>query len=943
MTKSKPPEPPKSDRVDPLLEKLLARAQPIIAEERGLNQRSRVKIQALGKQMKVPAGVIDQALQLLHGAPPVHGSGESQYEKSYARAMRKKIDGIPGRILTTRIEDRAVSIGTRKYQLSDVQARNIVRRIAEEVGVPRVSLTEAERHIEQEIAEVIGESTWVSGEKKKRLIRNGKRLGVTQQQTESMIQRHLQFNFQQSQFEKKLTERLWIVAGCIMAGTLLALFLFFQFKKAASEQEAWEKIEEEKRKDPPAGDTVPGIVAAPAWWDDSLKLLLQKTRLKVPGFATVHDRMKDTSPVKRGEAYRDLLDLDRDQVNPHVTRQRIDAVIPGLFASEPDQSAWQPLASGLVGTLKFPGGKLPESVDHFHKAFWSLAVLNRIVGMEDLGDAKINQVQSLVEDACGRGFDLFLPEEPRLEKERRALFESWFNNLTDIGPAHPDRSPGVFEDLKGLAGDDLTPDRLQEFRWRFLVEFLRFEESNWSHASSLIADAINESSPAQAAFFVDLMESTSIDPLQRFLEGRLGARIAVVGEDLEVAELATRMREKLGIDSASSPESATSIRDGIDPVLVAYANKWLLSPPRLDNRQQAQLMLDSVYVSTLVGMADPGNRDELERLISTGFPDLNDHDYLKALKGESPSETETDSRPLMDSPAGAEQRFARQNLDTALDQLNHFKIVSIPKRLNALRLVQRNAERIQRLTGKQASVLAEYLLSRKNSGEEQQVLELVPAFRRWPRLPIAMADLLRTGTFPRQTCLDVASVLLDQDLNFTGSGWPVRLADHLTQHGIAQIRTNAERGTSRTRNDPIHQLKNILCYFYRIRAVGMGADIHLVPQDDLDGLMTAILRARKAELETSRQTEVLNRFDQQLEIIESLGTDPLSRFALQQQALLLTLEESGASSPPMPPSEATMKLENLLKNRLAISDTVAGQIAENEIRILLVVYRHKLK
>ena len=104
------------------MESLLENARPILAKERGLNQKSRMKIQAIGRQMKIPAAVIDQAIQILHGAPPVQGSEVSTYESNYATIMREKISEIPGGILTTKIEEKAISIGVRKYQLSEVQA-----------------------------------------------------------------------------------------------------------------------------------------------------------------------------------------------------------------------------------------------------------------------------------------------------------------------------------------------------------------------------------------------------------------------------------------------------------------------------------------------------------------------------------------------------------------------------------------------------------------------------------------------------------------------------------------------------------------------------------------------------------------------------------------------------------------------------------------------------
>ena len=108
MPESLPPKPPNSELTDPLLESLLAKARPVIASERGLNTRSRVKIQSIGKKMNLPAAVIDQAMQLLHGLPPVQGNEDSPYELSFTKVMQEKISGIPGGILTTRIEDKAV-------------------------------------------------------------------------------------------------------------------------------------------------------------------------------------------------------------------------------------------------------------------------------------------------------------------------------------------------------------------------------------------------------------------------------------------------------------------------------------------------------------------------------------------------------------------------------------------------------------------------------------------------------------------------------------------------------------------------------------------------------------------------------------------------------------------------------------------------------------------
>ena len=944
MTDPQPPKPPRSQKQDPLLESLLAKARPIIAEERGLNHKSRMKIQSLGKKMKIPAAVIDQALQLLHGAPPVQGAEESRYERAFAKIMQQKISEIPGKILTTRIEEKAISIGMRKYQLSEIQARNIIRRVAEEEGVPRVTLTEAERHMEQEIADLIGEDTWVTGEKKQRLIRNGKRFGVTAEQTESMIKRHLQFNFQQVQFERKLTDRLWIAAACIVVGTGFALFVFFQIQKGRKESEdiAKAREEQEKKEDPVES---PDKLRSPSWWDDSLKVALQKTRLKVNGFAEIHDQLKSKTATIRSQSYLRIFDLDSGKVNPRVIRQRITAIIPGLFHAEPERDALNGFVEGFRESIRIPGGKIPDSPDFFEKSIWALELMNKIVGDDTLSDEKVVAIQEMIEPISGRKFDLFLSDEARLRKQTRSLLEAYFKHVGDICSSYPTRSPEIFNKLEELAQDHLANDRIQEFRNVFLLTFLRFEEEQWNHCSSLIKKTILDSTPTQISFFIDLMESTSVESLQIFLEQALIERSGIGNDTATIAELATELREYFEIGTKNETKDEIPQLELIDQLIFQFANKWLLQPTQLDNRKSAELMAESVYLSTLIAVQDRLDSEQLNEFIEKGFPTIDDDSYLRELtQSDSPEDTETDAAGDSEPTNNSTERFARQNLRTALEQLNQFKILSPERRIVAMGLVRRNAEQVKRLSGEDARILAEYLLSRKSPRERQIVLEALPELRHWPRLIIAMSDQLTRANFPHQTSLDVCSLLLNEDLKMAGEGWPKKLADALLTRGMEQLQTENLAPDTNAHNDPVKNLKSIIGYFYQQKAIALGVNTGQFADNDLDSLQQAIIDRYLAQLESRKKTESITKVRQQLNIVDALGRDPLSRFQLKQQATLLCLEALAPGKPTEDASpEALSKLEGLITNKLSAMPTVVGQIAENEISILLSSYRQKLK
>ncbi|MEE2639528.1 MAG: hypothetical protein VX768_02770 [Planctomycetota bacterium] len=943
-----PPDPPKSEKVDPLLESLLARSRPIIAAERGLNAKSRMKIQALGKKMKIPAAVIDQTLQLLHGAPPVQGAGESRYERTFAQIMLQKISDIPGKILTSRIEEKAISVGTRKYQLSEVQARNIVRRMAEEAGVPRVTLTEAERHMEQEIADAIGEETWVTGEKKNLLIRNGKRLGVTADQTQSMIQRHLQFNFKQVQFERKLTDRLWIAAACIVVGTGVALFVFFGLKRADREAQKSNQNQEKKEKPEKDSPRIPGTTESADWWDDSLKLALQKTRLKVNGFAEVHDRLKSPKAATRREGYLQLFSLDAGSVNARLIRKRISAVLPGLFLSEPDSDALSGLLDGFCDSIRMPDGKVPESVDFFEEALWALEMLNEIVGDPNLSDEKVVVIQNRIEPLAGRKFDLFLSAEPRLRKQRRSLFEKYFKDLADIGHSLPERAPEIYEKFEDRVRDEIPEDKLQEFRNVFLTTFLRFEAARWDRCSSLIQKAIQESSVSQISYFIDLMESSEIESLQIYLKSALLKRAGLGTESDSFAESARRLREYFEIDDSPEESLVTPHGELIDGLIIRYAHQWILRSSRLDNRRQAQLLLESAYLSTLVQIQDFMDPEEMDLLIEKGFPDIEDSRYLSVVASrEAPSgrdEFESGGNAEPANGPGADERFAREGLRKALGELNQFKILKTARRINAVGLVRRMAPSVSRLSGTDATILARYLLSRKAPQEHQVVLNAIPEFRHWPRLVIAMSDQLRLQAYPHQTCLDVTSLLLNEDLKYQGEGWPKKLSEHLFENGMQQLAENQSRPSQSAEQDPVANLKSILGYYYRLRAEALGINSRLIADGDTEGMLDAILDHMSSILRAGKKVDALEKVARDLEIVQALGKDPLTRLQLKQKALLTCL--AAAEKPAAAESgksEAMLKLENLLKNRLSAIPSVVGQISENEIRILLYYYRQKLE
>jgi hypothetical protein len=932
MPESLPPKPPNSELTDPLLESLLAKARPVIASERGLNTRSRVKIQSIGKKMNLPAAVIDQAMQLLHGLPPVQGNEDSPYELSFTKVMQEKISGIPGGILTTRIEDKAVSIGQRKYELSEVQARKIIRRVAEEVGVPRVTLNEAERHIEQEIADMIGEQTYLVGDVKKRLVKNGRRLGVSEDQIQAMIRRHLQFNFQQVKNEQKLTDRLWIIAGCIVAGTAVALFVFYQIHQARQEEQSTREDSSHPASKLATPGTTEDFVQSPEWWTDSLKVLLQKTRLKVKGFVTLHERMKSKDAGQRRKAYRDLFSLDEGQVNPAAIQGRLTQVMPLIYQLEPDIDAALGILDGVQACCVFPAGKIPLSPHFFVKAFWAVEVLNDSLEGGTLTDQKLDALQERVKEISGRTFDLYLSQMPRFEKVQRALSGKYLEELIDIGPSFPETSPALYGKLEELIRGQLNDDQLQEYRYRFLVAFLRFEPGRWDQAAALLEAAIDEATVSQLSFFIDLMDSSDVQALQFFLQERLENRAGFGGEFSTVDESVERLRNYFDLSAESDLPVVTAHGPRIGQLIKEFTLRCLAQDENIGKPQLAQLWAEATYLTTLIAIADSADPELIDRMLLAGFPDLNSADYFSALVGvENFSAGKDELNNGRPEPGSSEDRFQRQKLHSVLTQLKQFRILTPEKRLACLAVVRNVSPLVNRLNVEDATILARYLISRKSSQERSAVLETVPNLQHLPRLLIALADLLLVDSFPQSTTLDVVSLLLNEDVVMQGENWQIELSQYL--YGKALDRLAAQQQLKR--NDPVSNLNSILGFLLELRARLHGGVTSDLADDDLEGILTLTVSQLQKILEKQNKTEVLLRVSQEEKMSGSLAGDLLTRFAIKQNQIKLCLNgKTDPSDTTREVSEQGTLIQSLIQAKLGKYPTILGQIIENEFCLM---------
>ena len=171
---------------DPQLRSFLRQAGAIIAAERGLSDASRAKLQVLATQLELSDETFRRALDQLQSSTEF-STTLNHWEKSFVAFLKKEFKKIEGGILTIRAENRAIDLASRKYQIPEVRAQQLIQNTAQEANVGRISQQDAEFFGNRLIADTIGASSTIDREQLDQLYKIGKKWGLSREAVDVVI------------------------------------------------------------------------------------------------------------------------------------------------------------------------------------------------------------------------------------------------------------------------------------------------------------------------------------------------------------------------------------------------------------------------------------------------------------------------------------------------------------------------------------------------------------------------------------------------------------------------------------------------------------------------------------------------------------------------------------------------------------------------------------
>ena len=932
-------DPKQRGAVDSRLTAFLRRAGPIIAAERGLNESARVKLRAIAADMKLPDGVFDTAISMLQDQPPVAKRELTRYEAAFEKSMRIKLQNVPRGIVTARVENRAVEVGVVKYQLTELQSREILRSLVGELKLQRISVTQSERHMEATIEDLIGEQTYASEETRSRLAEFGNDMGLPREHVEAMIRHYVDLNLLNRKKEGQFVK----IAGVVAAVILLGLSGVIAWSLSNSNKPA-ESVE--SRVKDPVIESEPVITRAD-FWDDTLDLSVMNVGRIRSEFGSVQDQIASADVETRIAGYRNLIKSVPDLVGSKQLRQYSGSMLQGLIRQEPDESAARELLGEIRSKVMFDEEDLPIESQFMFQCEWLLDQL--VAAGADSGDGTSIDIESgdeslrtaLISDELFRltgreSADGKLPTQQRTF--RAGLLEAQLQRLSAVVGARPPEAiasfPVVFAKTTGVVRDS----RRIELSTAFLAAAMEPANGDWKKLSAAIEWTVKRSKPEQLVQFISVYESLSNSAAQQFLGGQLVDRIGVP-TSTEPTEVAAWFRLKLGIEEpkylsvdrkrSEFVSSARELRTTVDPLIdrpetlsvdiarVAYWTTFATYVRRSD--------IDSAGFAALEKIGPPENRLTRSYLTNAGVEDADDEDAEEGKVGGGGSNGNSIGRDL---------RIVGAN----------FKAKSLQQRVGALRRIAAVGREFENAPIDLASGFAQYLLSEKRDNEQREAMIAMQQIAHWPALMIGIADFLPDSTLVREKQPNVVAELvtvppLEDDMDgWRESARVALLTEALDRYRLLGVKTASGSEVS------YNYLQAILLKLNRQRAINFG-----VPMDQvaLDVPMEKLFRNWYLHLATSAGGEAGGLLSgtsaasgpaaadaiRKSDSVDFLSESPLQKVVLYQQLIIEELKSSTFSKSRWSKPAVQVRLDEL-NSKQQKATNVFQQMLCNELTLL---------
>lgn len=776
---------------DPRLQEFLRRASPILAAERGWNERSRLKIKSLADDLNLPQELYDLAVTLLKKGELLFEDRFTTYERAFLKHLHRQFTKSGESVLTAADETRAIKLARRDFEIPQIRARQLVRRIAEQLGMSRVSKLDAVEYVANVVDELVGDATVVPDNTRQRIAEAGKKWGVEANQVEILIRNRIEANR-----PTRPSPAPWKIRFLAATASLLLMLALVWISQWMLGGEWYGAPRENTPPTDPSGSSVPppDTPSWPVWWST-------ETKNQFADFTADHRAVRFPHPLlladqegDRLTGYQAIVDLIR--LDGGEFSQRCVQLFAQFYQDE-SASVCRQMGDILI-QLGPSGDRLPSNIRGFAKTWQAVDLLNACLE-RPLPENKL----TLLDDVTRKLAGVSVRQPDFSDQMRAAVIQQQWRLLKSRSQDEPERAANLIDGLGDLTRQQSSLANPAEYA--AVVNLLTIRPGVWNAMRQSLERALETADEDQQRYLYLLENNSGIPEFQAWLGTRLAERRGIAAQRLTALRLDEALQVSLSLNSGQGR--------GMQP-------RWR---QLMENRQVQRLLRESpaatpqtigeaVHFATIAMLlwqsektGDPGLVARADELLQSGprlltvrsRPSSADYPVYRRIQRRA---LPSDIRVLEDSlqKLSDPQAFTDQTLATAWERLS------------------RSAPRIRDLSWDQAQSLARYMLEANATSEVVAIEQYGSQMRHWVNLCLALADQVMETDGRIDQALTCSSILLGFQPSADPQEWRPALRDQILQHVAGGLRHTAEVQGFDSRFQ-WNELRNLLMDHYRIR------------------------------------------------------------------------------------------------------------------------------
>jgi hypothetical protein len=765
---------------DPRLNAFLRQARAVIAAERGLNPRSHLKLQSLAQSLKLPDELFQTAIEALQTTQKP--TEVAHWERAFVDFLDREFRKLPDQIVSIRMETRAVDLAIRKYQLSEVRARQLIAQSAEALGLGRIAPAEAKQYVKQLITDRIGDATSLADEIREQLYLTGHTWGLERSEVDELVLDQLIRN----RGIGRSRAGVWLLLFLVSVGAVgYAGYRFAWLEKL--EQLFVEQPLAVVPADPKAGLVPPPIPRRVDWWTEEFQAEIELLKENQPDLQLAMTKVADPDAGQRASGFRDLIDWIVQSEDSQITSQW-ESRFCELFFLEPDpvtaNSALNFLGEwlapeqagdrlGFVGLqAAYRANRLFNQLELFEPAKNDATLLKRQTSAFEKHSAILGQAIASTPNA----------DVLQHESESAVALGQW-NHVVQACWSTPARCAIVVQPLYDLTKDKLDRTLLNQFRARAIESILDVDPSRWKDLTAPISQAIEVADEIRVNNWIRYYQSIEDRDFSDFLGQLLVRKTGVTPDTNRPADIEQALSE-VRLQYQNNVFQPILERNQAVDKLSAQAQQ-AAKLQTMDN--QPELIAKIAFAANLsLAMANAAWRNDqgfaqIDDLLNDGSPVLRQVVPL----GQDP---QRDSGPATTTPSASENRQKTE----LVAKLSEYQSMSSASRQTTMEQLGRLAVRFEQISYPEATVIADYILSPMPLDEWLNVEKNLTMLKKWPNLSLAIADRLPQSNPELDQALTIYRLMFDDEITVPSeSDWKSEISKRILSATLETLQRTA--------------------------------------------------------------------------------------------------------------------------------------------------------